>query len=307
MPPNTENEILLTPGGSNRSSTANSPASMCAKTSLPRKDSFQFLADLDLEQPSFDDEQVDEDYNAFTNSLKEVSQRFDSLLQMAENKTGDFSPVLDACHLSLRTRMPHVLEQTSQLIESIQESKEESIKMVAKMRSSLALVRAAQYLDIIDIAMEDPPRKRLDGQLANMLESSEMKELALEFQTKPSFRVSPWVTSLLAFEIPAGLPARRTLTTDVFLPISVEVEPVFEFRAEDLDGERNVLHSYRACSVEIEKFRHDAREFCAGAGTIGVCTLKLRISPLNDDDADNLRVWGYDEDVPKLCITEARV
>lgn len=234
-------------------------------------------------------------------AFQSLSSRVDRLLASEKDTTG--SLVLQACSLSLRTRMPLVLRQTSELIESAGRESQ----LVSKIRTTLAMVRAIQYMDCLQEGMDPETNEGIDAQLLSVLSGLDVDSLPEDFKNNLSFRVSPWVPSDLAFDLPLGESARTHLEGDGSskLPISVEVEPVVEFRAHDFASVKNARAAARACKVTIEKCTHCALEF-PGAGICGEATIQVRVTPLDGTNPNEIQVWGLDKDVQGLCIKEAR-
>jgi hypothetical protein len=233
-----------------------------------------------------------------TVSLAELKERVE-ILEKETNPNG--SLVHQACFRSLRTRMPIVLRKTQELIETASSESQ----LVSNIRTSLALVRAVQYMERLQQAYDED--SMINGQLQAVLDQLDIDNLPEEFREKDlAFRVSPWVPSLLAFDLPVGKSARSEIKEGgkSQLPIAVEVEPVVEFRAYDTSSIQNACAASRACNITIEKVAHEQRRFRSGAGWIGEAMIRVRVSPC--DSCPNIRVWGCDKDVPSLWIKEAR-
>jgi len=211
--------------------------------------------------------------------LAQLARRVDQMLTnmqgAADDANTNISPVLEACKLTLRTRIPLVLKQASLLIESYSTAESESAQLIGKLRASLALVRVAQYVETIDLGMHSMERESIDQKLQSLVMSDAFKVLAKELQTDLSFRVSPWLSSSLALDIPAGRMVRSAIGGS--LPIFIEVEPVVEFRSDTLLNGQDVMGSFRTYSVVIEKFTYTACEFSTGAG---VARVTVRLSPM---------------------------
>jgi hypothetical protein len=237
--------------------------------------------------------------NELATDLDRLVARVDEMLVKEESTKANFSPVLDACRLSLRTRMPQVLEQASILVESVSSSENESAHLIGRVRASFAIMRAVQYVEIIESGIDAIGLDIIDGQLLSLIDSHAFKALAVEMQEDISFRVSPWLASSLAFDVPAGKMARSSVGGA--LPLTVEVEPVVEFYSDSLLNEKGATSSFRPCSLKIEKLSHTPCEFSAGAGTSGMARITIRLSPLESLEAEYLG-----QDVQVLGIREAR-
>jgi len=273
-------------------------------------------------------QKTQEEHAGFSTELASLKARFLRLQQCAvatgqqndtdeeqaaaannNEKSDDLSPVLQACSLSLCTRMPLVLRQTEQLIESADGQRE--ARIVGKMRSTLALVRARQYLDSIQEGMDPESNEGLDEQLRTVLAGLDTDSLPEDFRhQRLSFRVSPWIATALCFDLPLGASAQWHTspqeTHGTQLPIQVEVEPVVEFRAHDLASVRAARAAARACTVVIEKCSHEARAVNTGAGMIGEATIRVHVRPTTTRSGEQLQVWGSDRAVQSLCVKEAR-
>jgi hypothetical protein len=233
-----------------------------------------------------------------TVSLAELKERVE-ILEKETNPNGSLAH--QACFRSLRTRIPIVLRKTQELIETASSDSQ----LVSNIRTSLALVRAVQYLERLQQCHDE--ESIINGQLQAVLDQLDIDSLPAEFREKDlAFRVSPWVPSLLAFDLPVGGSARAEIKEGVKsqFPIVFEVEPVVEFRAYDTSSIQNARAATRVCNIRIEKVAHEQRRFCSGAGWIGEAMIRLRVSPCTS--CANIRVWGFDKDVPSLWIKEAR-
>jgi hypothetical protein len=231
--------------------------------------------------------------------LDRLVARVDEMLAKEESTKANFSPVLDACRLSLRTRMPQVLEQASLLVEIVSSAENESAHLIRKLRASFAITRAVQYMEIIESGIDAIGIDIIDEQLLSLIDSNAFKALAVEMQENISFRVSPWLASSLAFDVPAGKMACSSVGGP--LPLTVEVEPVAEFYSDSLLNDKGATSSFRPCSVVIEKFSHSPCEYSAGSGTSGMARITVRVSPLESLEAEHLG-----SAVQVLDIREAR-
>jgi hypothetical protein len=278
-----------------------SPISVQAR---PPEQAFRYL---DLQQPlllpslansitiSLHEEACDE----LATDLDRLAVRVDEMRVKEKSTKANFSPVLDACRLSLRTRMPQVLEQASLLVQSVSSSENESTHLIGRLRASFAIMRAAQYVEIIESSLAAIGLDSIDGRLLSLIDSNAFKALAAEMQQDLSFRVSPWRASALAFDVPAGKMARSSVGGP--MPLTVEVEPVIEFYSDSLLNDKDAMSSFRPCSLKIEKFSHSPCEFSAGSGTSGMARITVRLSPLESLEAECLG-----RDVQVLGIREAR-
>jgi hypothetical protein len=302
MPPKTGEDGL----DSESAAVTLSPDSPTYVQARPPKHAFQCQ---DLQQPllqlsiysssrsSVHKEACDE----LATDLDRLAARVGEMRVKEESTKANFSPVLDACRLSLRTRMPQVLEQASLLVDSVSRSQNEYTQMIGRSRASFAVMHAAQYVEIIEagIDIDAGGLDSIDGRLLSLIDSNAFKALEVEMQEDLSFRVSPWLTSSLAFDVPAGKMARSSIGGP--LPLTVEVEPVVEFYSDSLLNEKSVASSFRPCSLKIEKFSHSPCEFSAGAGTSGMARITVRVSPLESLETENVS-----RDVQVLGIREAR-
>jgi hypothetical protein len=284
-----------------------SPTS-CSVQARPRKNVFQFL---DLQQPlllrsmsstcsnSLHKKACDE----LATDLDRLAGRVGEMRAQIENTTkANFSPVLDACRLSLRTRMPHVLKQASLLVEITASAENKSTHLIGRLRGSFALIRAAQYVEIIESGMNSIELESIDKQLLSLIESDAFKALANEIEGDLAFRVSPWLASSLAFDVPVGKMARTSVGGP--LPLTVEVEPVVEFYSDSLLNGQDAMRSFRPCTLKIENFRHSPCEFSASDGTCGMARITVRLSPLESLEGDSVDNLG--RDVQAMRIREAR-
>jgi hypothetical protein len=151
-------------------------------------------------------------------------------------------------------------------------------------------------------------RETLDEQLSEVLMALNTEAFAEEFASNLSFRISPWLTNSLAFDLPLAEPAHASLQGGGdSLPLRAEVEPVVEFLADDLASRTSAAAASRACTVTIEKVTHSVREFSAGAGMIGEAMIRVKLMPLGEENDKKLQVWRSENtEVDSLCIKEAR-
>lgn len=248
--------------------------------------------------------EVEDEHAKLVAALQNLSLRVNRLLAFGKETDSSLSETLQACSASLRTRMPLVLRQTKELVEGVGPK----TRLVCKLRSNLALFRAIQYVDRIQEGFES--KEALDKQLRTVLAGLDMASLPEDFKKGLSFRISPWVASVLSFDLPVGESAHAPLQgSGSKLPIDVEVEPVVEFRADDLASVSYAHDAARACKVTIVECKHTARGFCSGAGMIGEATIRVNVSPLDGSSSatkQQLQVWGRDKGVKGLRIKEAR-
>jgi hypothetical protein len=239
-------------------------------------------------------------------ALTELKAHYSNILSTVDASLSPSSPVLEACRLSLLTRAPLVVSQAENLIESLEHCTDVSSRLKDKLQASCTILRAAKYLDTIELAMKNPPRDCLDDKLLKMLQCEEAQLLRQEVGDGLQFRISPWLPSCLAFDLPVGKSVHQSFAGDrVSPPLNVEVEPVFEFHANDLINDRNVIGSFQACRVEVEKVRHKALDFTSGSGTVGECMICVRVSPLSRN-SQMVPIWGEEPEVDQLVIKEAR-
>jgi hypothetical protein len=237
--------------------------------------------------------------NKLATDLDRLLIRVDEMRIKEESTNFYFSPALDAFRLSLRTRMPQVLEQASLLVQSVSSSENTSTHLIGRLRASFAIMRATQYVEVIETGIVAIGLDSIDSRLLSLMDSKEFKTLAIEMQEDISFRVSPWLVSSLAFDVPLGKMVRSSVGGP--LPLTVEIEPVVEFSADSLLNGKSVMRSFRPCLLKIEKFSHTPCEFSAGTGTSGMARITVRLSPLESLEVDQLS-----RDVQVLVIREAR-
>lgn len=246
----------------------------------------------------------------YSDEFVKLQERVTRLVEFSKNSESTNetdSLVLQACAVSLRTRLPLVLRQTAQLIENAESG------IVGKMRSTLALVRTTQYVDSIQEGMDPESNEGLDEQLRAVLEGLDVESLPEDVRLNLAFRVSPWIaSSALCFDLPLGgsatwqSPLQAKQQQQHQLPIRVQVEPVVEFRAHDMASVASARAAARACAVTIESCAHEARAVCTGAGMIGEAVVRVHVRPIRSKTGQKLQVWGSGEEVPSLCIKEAR-
>lgn len=248
-------------------------------------------------------ESSDEEDGEFRPKLRLLRERTDGLVEATESFAWQSSPVAQACRVSVRTRMREVLRQAAGFVSSLEACSDPPKSTIYRLRCSIALLRAEKYLNLIESGLKNPPRDELDRRLREVLESDALETVRNDLGQNFFFQISPWVSSFLAFDLPAGRMA-ETVVND--LPLVVQVEPMLEFNSEDLLEQRDVLSQVKSCSVSILKCKHKSRSFSGGAGTIGECLLQVRLAPSGEPQDRSTRVWGQHPDEPTLCIREAR-
>jgi hypothetical protein len=252
---------------------------------------------------------IEEESKKHAELLQNLLLRVDCLLSYGKQSLAHDSVTLQACLASLHTRMPLVLRQTEEWVERGMSPK---ALLVCKLRSTLALFRADQYLDRIQEAIDPCSNRGYDEQLRIVLAGLETTCLSDDFKKGLAFRISPWVPSTLCFDLPVGSSARASFPGNGAkkLPISLDIEPVVEFRAEDRVSVTFAHLSARACQVTIVDCKHVARKFDASAGVWGEATIRVLIAPLDCaalEASDGKRhVWGCDSVVKSLQVKEAR-
>jgi hypothetical protein len=327
MPPKTEEMQLAVVHGDSDDSTS-MPYSPCSSTvsttsGFKRSDSCCFSF-VELQQPCLLLSEGTNVAEAFETSLGYLTLRVEELaartmeaVQSLENP--DDSPVLKACTMSLHSRVPLLLKQASLLIHQLkcQNSDKAAADRVitGRLRSNFALVRLVQYLDLIESAMQNPPRELLDARLLDILRAMNMNNSSVsiagntEQEQAAFFRVSPWLAKTLAFDLPLGQTASTQLAGN--LPLEVEVEPIFEIHAADVVAGKLENWSFCACSVVIQSCKHKATPFSSGAGMIGECIIRVHVTPLHNDKKQPVSTparaaWSESQFQKKLVIREAR-
>ncbi|GKY92655.1 hypothetical protein MPSEU_000235500 [Mayamaea pseudoterrestris] len=244
----------------------------------------------------------------FALALQQLEDQVEHLLetQSVDESIASSSPVNDACVYSLRHKMPHFLQRASLLIDQLKKQKVNEL-VVAKLRCSFGMAAAVQFLDTIEYGLACPAREIIDERLSMLLD-----EVARLTDNDPyfKFRVSNWAAPSLklAFDLPASKPATVDIRNS--FPISVTVEPIVTYPAEDLYSIYKELSKPRICSVEIEQCKHTRLGFAEGAGVIGTACVKIRLTPMHGQGSSNdLRSssWGSRHSLDKIVIKEARV
>jgi hypothetical protein len=201
--------------------------------------------------------------------LQTLSRKINRLLSFEQQSKLEAnaapSETLQACALSLRTRVPLFLRRTE-----------------TPCRSALALLRAREYVNRIQEGMDGSgdANKTLDVQLRTVLSGLDVASLPMAFQKQLSFRVSPWVQG---FDLPVGATACTELVaTWEQSPLLVEVEPVVEFRTDDATSVDYARRAAQACQVTILKCRHVASNVGAGFGVVGEATIRIQVTPVGE-------------------------
>jgi hypothetical protein len=240
----------------------------------------------------------------FSTALSKLQTHVEHLLKIQSHtgETNKPSPANDACLWSLRNKMPRFLERASLLIERLKSNGTDEI-MVGKLRCSFAMAAAVQFLDMLEYGMICPARDIIDARLSTVLEEVARLTNHDEFFV---FRVSHWVapSHSLAFDLPACKPATLELHDD--FPLTVTIEPLITYLAEDLYNVSKELPELRMCSVKIETCKHNPLTFAEGAGIIGTALIRVRFTPLHDPSSQS-GVWNESgTPIDKLSILEAR-
>jgi hypothetical protein len=182
------------------------------------------------------------------------------------------SETVQACSLSLRTRLPHFLNNTKQ---------QEHLN-TCKRQSTLALLRASQYIDRIEQGLTVESTVTLDEQLRTVLAGLDVQNFPENVRNNITFRLSPWVNG---FDLPVGALARTVLDVKgTQRPVVVEVEPIVEFRTGDVTSINYATRAARACEVTIKSCRHVGFSIGNQAGIVGEGTIWIHIKPLGIDN-----------------------
>jgi hypothetical protein len=219
--------------------------------------------------------------------LQSLSRKIHRLISFEQqnNLEENASPseTMQACALSLRTRVPLFLRRTE-----------------TPCRSALALLRASEYVNRIQEGLDGDSNETLDSQLRTVLSGLDVAALPASFQKQLSFRVSPWVQG---FDLPVGVTACTELVeTWEQYPLLVEVEPVVEFRSDDATSVDFARRAAQACQVTVLKCRHVASNVGAGLDVMGEATIRVQVTPVGE----NPLVDGKGR-VQSLQVKEARV
>lgn len=192
-------------------------------------------------------------------------EKLDDMQQQSES--------LQACTLSLRTRLPLLLNNTEH----------EQINPGSNTQSALALLRATQYVDRLEKGLcVESNNESLDEQLRIVLSGLDVPSLPESSRNNLSFRLSSWVHG---FDLPVGAVARTVLEAKDQDPqkraLIVEVEPIVEFRTGDMTSVDYARRAAKACTVTIKKCKHVSCSIGSGAGIIGEGSIQIQISPLD--------------------------
>jgi hypothetical protein len=297
MAPKPDIDVIISNDASTMCFGSNGESS--SMTGVPQNAMIRKYSDIPLYHTTNTQMQVQD----LSNAMSELKVHYGNILNTVDASLSRTSPVLEACRLSLLTRTPLVMNQAESLIESLRNCGDSTSRLRDKLQASCTILRIAKYLDTIELAMRNPPRESLDEKLHSILQCTQVQLLQKEMEHDISFRISPWVPSCLAFDLPVGHSARCSVPGSHAL--NVEVEPVFEFHANDLLNGRNVIGSFQACRVEIEKIKHKPCQFYSGAGTIGECMIRIRLSPIANKSG-RIPIWGEEPAVDELVVKEAR-
>jgi hypothetical protein len=181
------------------------------------------------------------------------------------------SETVQACSLSLRTRLPHLLNST--------EHKQPS---ACKQQSALALLRATQYINRIEQGLTIESTATLDEQLRTVLAGLDVQNFPESVRNNISFRLSPWVHG---FDLPVGTIARTVLDAKgTQRPVVVEVEPIVEFRTGDVTSIDYATRAAKACEVTIKSCRHVGCSVENKAGIVGEGMIRIYIRPLGSNN-----------------------
>lgn len=277
--------------------TTSSPSSVLI-SNVPRK----AVPCLDLNTISISGYSNDEDVEALENLSSRVASLLNSISVASERSE---TAVVKCCITSLTTRMPHMIAQTKELLEA-SELRNAEAHMTRRIRSQYAGLRILQFFSNIEAAIQEDVNGTVSLQLDDL--SSVIKKQSSLRDFQPSFCVSPWVSTALAFTMSLGKPAILTLKSEGSdrLPLELKVEPCVEFIANDQQSLSAAKDAAILCDVSVESCSHRIREMHSTSGVIGEVTLRARISPRDKITCSKRRVWGGDSHVPSLCIREAR-
>lgn len=227
-------------------------------------------------------------------SFQQLSEDCSSLRGAVDgSQTNPCSPTLDACRDSLRTDMASMLYEANLLLENGEK--------VTSWRASLAQARVDSYLETIQSALDS--RDQWDNELG-LVANSIATQINSETKTADDLpvRVSSWRTPSLCFDLEVGEPVQFIRKEK--MPIKVRVRAIAEIHAKDINS--NSIPKYTACRIHVEEVKHDERSLFSLAGDVGEAAIKIRISPLGDDQKKK-PTWGEDEDVGFVRVKEARI
>lgn len=180
------------------------------------------------------------------------------------------SETVQACSLSLRTRLPHLLNNT-----------EHEQPSVCKRQSALALLRATHYVDRIEQGLTIESTATLDEQLRTVLAGLDVQHFPESVRNNISFRLSPWVHG---FDLPVGAISRSVLDAKgTQRSVVVEVEPIVEFRTGDATSISYATSAAKACEVTIKTCKHIECNVGSNAGIVGEGTIQINIRPLDNN------------------------
>lgn len=203
--------------------------------------------------------------------LESLTSKVHRLLSFENLDDCFHSETAQACSLSLRTRLPHILSNT-----------EHEQQSVCKRQSALALLRATHYVDRIEQGLNVGSTTSLDEQLRTVLAGLDIQNIPESIRNSISFRLSPWVHG---FDLPVGAIARTVLDTKgKQRPVVVEVEPVVEFRTGDNTSIRYATSAAKACAVTIKQCKHIGCNIGSKAGIAGEGTIQIHITPLGSSN-----------------------
>ncbi len=187
------------------------------------------------------------------------------------------SETVQACSLSLRTRLPYILSNTGTGFEP------DRSNHCQQQQSALALLRATHYIDRIEQGLNDvKSSSSVDEQLRTVLAGLDVQNIPESVRNQISFRLSPWVHG---FDLPVGAIARLVLddTPGKKRPVVVvEVEPIVEFRTGDVTSIKYATSAAKACAVSILSCKHVGCNVGSKAGIVGEGSIQIRIKPLGN-------------------------
>ena len=199
------------------------------------------------------------------------------------------SETVQACSLSLRTRLPYILSNTSTVTATATgtgtgfEAQDRSNN--CQQQTALALLRATHYLDRIEQGLNDvKSSSSVDEQLRTVLAGLDVHNFSESVRNQISFRLSPWVHG---FDLPVGAIARLVLDDAQGKQqrpvVVVEVEPIVEFRTGDETSIKYATSAAKACAVSIVSCKHVGCNVGSKAGIVGEGSIQIRIKPLGGE------------------------
>jgi hypothetical protein len=251
-----------------------SPASMpkFTLTKVTADDMSSFDLRLQTQCSFYNYSYDDEDSVLPTESLSELQTLTSKVRRLLsfENLDDAQSESLQACTLSLRTRLPLFMRRTEQFGKGLPNP--------CKRQTALALLRATRYVDRIEEGMTVDSNESIDEQLRTVLSGLDVEVLPDNVRNSLSFRLSSWVHG---FDLPVGATTRMTLDKKgKQRSLVVEVEPIVEFRADDRTSVDYASRAAKACVVTIIKCKHVSCNIGTGAGVIGEGTMQIHVSPI---------------------------